>query len=127
MSKNKSKNNFPQEKHLHESLKNIGSDGSYLVNGAWIPNVERETELLSIFAAIPQMMDGENIKTSYSMHQTIPSRGAIAITGNRIRITNPKMFIKAMGKADRLDVDKCSDGSIGIEISFNALAMKVGD
>ncbi len=111
---------------LWEEMGEIAEMFQKASTGVFEVNPEKVNVVETIYNTMTHIISGENIQIEYEYGELSPDFGSISITGSRIVVDNPALFVKAVEIASNYDMYPKTDGKVVIDIGVYGIAEKRG-
>lgn len=82
---------------------------------------ERVNTVEEVYDNIQELVSGDNVSTSISLHKPFNSVGCVSIKGKSITINNPREFAEQAIQCQMLNIWADLDGIVSIDLSFRGL------
>lgn len=115
------------EEELDTFIKGLGSLIKEQERGIFVTNPECLKRIEFVYRAVKYGIRGKRLKALYELNKPFMGSGAVSVIGNDIRVTNPKLFVKASQFADSFEVYPKVNGTVQLDFGFDGLVKKVSE
>lgn len=86
---------------------------------------DRMRVFFGAYKLLKYLTKGTKAKVKYEAFKPYKYMGVITVIGSPIKITNPELFIKAVGLASNFEVYTKTDGTVQMDFTFHGLTRPI--